>query len=70
MIWTTAAATRKVVSLGDVHSSNTSEENPFCGVAIASKSFVCNPVQQFLADVLFYRVFWGPEDIEWIVADK
>jgi len=57
-------ATRKVVDLGDVHSSNTSEENPFCGVAIASESFVRNPVQQFLADVLLYRVFWGLEDIE------
>jgi hypothetical protein len=58
------------MSLRDVHSSNTSEENPFCGVAIASKSFVCNPVQQFLADVLLYRVFWGSEDIERIVADE
>jgi hypothetical protein len=58
------------MSLRDVHSSNTSEENPFCGVAIASKSFVCNPVQQFLADVLLYRVFGGSEDIERIVADE
>jgi hypothetical protein len=58
------------MSLRDVHPSNTSEENPFCGIAIASKSFVCNPVQQFFADVLLYRVFRGPEDIEWIVADK
>jgi hypothetical protein len=58
------------LSLGDVHSSNTSEKSPFCGVAIASKSFVCNPVQQFFADVLLYRVFGGLEDIEWIVADK
>ena len=55
---------------GDVHSSNTSEENPFCGIAIASKSFVCNPIQQFLADVLLYWVVWGPGDIEWFVADK
>jgi len=66
----TVAATRKVMNLVDVHSSNASEENPFCGVAIASKSFVCNPVKQFLADVLLYRVFWGPKDMEWIVADE
>jgi hypothetical protein len=58
------------MSLRDVHSSNTSEENPFCGVAIASKSFVRNPVQQFLADILLYRIFWGLEDIELIVAEK
>jgi hypothetical protein len=48
---------QKAISLRDVHSSNTSEQNPFCGVTIAAKSFVCNPVQQFLADVLLYRVF-------------
>jgi hypothetical protein len=58
------------MSLRDVHPSNTSEKNPFSGIAIASKSFVCNPVQQFFADVLLRRVFWGLEDIEWIVADK
>lgn len=60
----TVAATRKVMSMRDVHSSNTSEENPFCGIAIASKSFICNPVNQFLANVLPYRVFWCFEDIK------
>ncbi len=56
--------------MGDVHSGNTSEQNPFCGIAITPESFVCNPVYQFLADVLLYRVFWGLEDIESVFADE
>ncbi len=58
------------VVMGDVHSGNTSEQNPFCGIAITPESFVCNPVYQFLADVLLYRVFWGLEDIESVFADE
>jgi hypothetical protein len=57
-------------SWGSVHSSNTSKQNPFCGIAITSESFVCNPVQQFLADVWLYRVHWSLQDIESVLADE
>jgi hypothetical protein len=28
-----------------IHPGNTSEQNPFCGIAIAPESFVCNPLE-------------------------
>jgi len=53
-----------------VHPGNAGKQNPFCGIAITPEGFVCDPLQQFFADMLLDCAFWCLEDVESVITDE